>query len=104
MLVAAWSALICFEALAVNGNVEQEQLALSLPSYLGLFEGKIKQPPECYDKKPFSKNEAEKLCLQEPLVNGNQNPNLKGKPHGHNLSPVKGVVIPMSPCKLNGLL
>lgn len=89
--------MICFEALAVNGNIEQEQLALSLPSYRGSFEGKIKQPPECYDKKPFSKNEAERLCLQEPLVNGNQNLNLKGKPHGHNLSPVKGVVIPMSP-------
>lgn len=64
---------------------------------------KIKQPSKCYDKKPFSKNEAERLCLQEPLVNGNQNLNLKGKPHGHNLSPVKGVIIPMSPCKLNGL-
>lgn len=96
--------MICFEALAVKGNVEHEQLALSLPSYLGSSEGKIKQPPKCYDKRPFSKNEAHRLCLQEPLVNGNQNLNLKGKPHGHNLSAMKGVVIPMSSCKLNGLL
>jgi len=51
----------------------------------------------------LAKNEAERLCLQELLVNGNQNLNLKGKPHGHNLSPMKGVIIPMSPCKLNGL-
>lgn len=42
-------------------------------------------------------------CLQEPLVNGIQDPNLKEKPHGHNLSLVKGAVITVSHSKLNGL-
>lgn len=55
-------------AAAAAKHLKQRQLHIRV--HLGV---KIKQPYKCYDKKTFSKDEADSLCLQEPFVNGNCN-------------------------------